>query len=165
MTKPARDRLTRDTSVAVADILLNLSPCLARENDSVCDLAQKLARQHHACVIAVVDDEKRLRGIIRHQALIDNIFSRIMPEHFLGDLDNIKEASQFARAAAVVSAKDIMEAPVYIKRRAEVREAIIKMHKRGVTGLPIVDDDLKVVGYLDALELITVWALIQQTGA
>jgi hypothetical protein len=43
-----------------------------------------------------------------------------------------------------------------------VRIAFERMHEHKLNGLPIVDGDRRVVGYLDQLELLLVW--VRATG-
>jgi CBS-domain-containing membrane protein len=38
-----------------------------------------------------------------------------------------------------------------------VREAFSRMHERRLEGLPVVDKDVRVVGYLGRLQLIQLW--------
>jgi len=52
--------------------------------------------------------------------------------------------------------------PVSVRPGQTVRDAFETMHKSKMYGLPVVDDDGAVTGYLDQLELLLVW--IDATG-
>ena len=71
-------------------------------------------------------------------------------------------ALEYAQHIAARTAADIMIAPVSLRANETVRTAFERMHHSHLNGLPIVDDEKRVVGYLDQFELLLVW--IRSTG-
>ena len=55
------------------------------------------------------------------------------------------------------SARDLVQPAVYVTMGDSVREAFSRMHERRLEGLPVVDGEMRVVGYLDRLQLIRLW--------
>jgi CBS-domain-containing membrane protein len=49
-----------------------------------------------------------------------------------------------------------------VRRDETVRDAFERMHAAKLNGLPIVDEERRVVGYVDQLELLLVW--VRATG-
>ena len=51
----------------------------------------------------------------------------------------------------------MMTAPVAISYQGTAEEAFLKLHSSGLRGVPIVDDDGRVLSYLGLLEFMTLW--------
>jgi CBS domain-containing protein len=75
------------------------------------------------------------------------------------DVDDVLEYAKHIRAR---QAADIMLRPVSVRPDQTVRDAFEIMHKARLNGLPVVNADARVVGYLDQLELLLAW--IDATG-
>ncbi|MFV1859245.1 MAG: CBS domain-containing protein, partial [Anaerolineales bacterium] len=45
---------------------------------------------------------------------------------------------------------------VWVKRGETVREAFKRMHEHNLSGLPVVDEQYHVVGYINLLELLAI---------
>jgi CBS domain-containing protein len=50
-----------------------------------------------------------------------------------------------------------MEPPVYVALDDSVKDAFGRMHEHKLEGLPIVDEAMRPVGYLDRFQLLEVW--------
>lgn len=55
------------------------------------------------------------------------------------------------------TAEQLMEAPVWVRPADTVKDAVDKMLAAHLDGLPIVDGDMRVVGYVDLMELLRLW--------
>jgi CBS domain-containing protein len=93
---------------------------------------------------------------------VNDIFLKIVPEEFLGSIADVEAALEYAQHVAARTARDIMLEPVSIQADETVRTAFERMHHSRLNGLPVVDADNRVVGYLDQLELLLVW--VRSTG-
>jgi CBS domain-containing protein len=159
---PSRESITSQTRVAEADRLLSAEPVIVGLADSLETIAHK-AVEHPTCrIISVVDDERRLVGLIPVRMLVNDIFLKIVPEEFLGGIADVDAALEYARHIAARTAADIMIEPVSVTADETVRTAFERMHHSRLNGLPIVDADGRVTGYLDQLEMLIVWT--QATG-
>ncbi len=146
----------RDTPVdEVADIL-DLKPTVISPDtplDEVADAMLTHPRVHVACVVA---EDGRLVGLLGLREIADDVFFHIMPEEFLGEISDLDEVMEFAEKSAMRTASDAMQDPVWVKRGETVREAFRRMHEHKLPGLPVVDEQYHVVGYINLLELLAI---------
>jgi len=152
------EAITQATPVGEVDELLRGSdPVIVRAEDSLHRLAELAVEQPSCRVLSVIDDQERLVGLVPVRVLVNDIFLKIVPEEFLGEIADVEAALKYAGHIQARTAGDIMLAPVSVRREETVRDAFEKMHHARLNGLPIVDADGHVAGYLDQLELLLVW--------
>jgi CBS-domain-containing membrane protein len=94
--------------------------------------------------------------------LLDDLFLHVAPEEFLADLRAMEGVEEFGKLSRARAARDLMQRPVYVTMEDNVREAFSRMHERRLEGLPVVDKEMHVVGYLDRLQLIRLWLRTHQ---
>lgn len=150
-------RIVRKTTVRDAEKMLTVPTVVVEETDGLCEMAKKVAENPACRTLAVTDTTGKLKGIIPVNELIDEVFLWIVPEDFLVDIVNYESAMDFAGKLNVKNAKDLMHPPVWVKMEDTVRDAFDHLHKNRLSGLPIIDDQGVVIGYLDMLELLVVW--------
>ncbi len=151
------ESVTQTTAIRDADRLLSIEPVIVRPDDNLEGLAETAARHPGARVIAVADAEERLRGVIPVRTLVNEIFMKIVPEEFLGEITGYDQVMTYAKHLGARTARDIMLPPVSVRLDETVRDAFERMHRSRLNGLPIVDESGRVVGYVDQLELLLVW--------
>jgi CBS domain-containing protein len=157
MAERTPESITQGTPIAEADTILSIGPVIANADDSLRTVAE-LAVENTGCrVIAVVDDGRRLIGVIPVRALVNDIFLKIVPEEFLGEILDLEGALKYAEHIRARTARDVMLPPVSVHGEETVRDAFERMHAAKLNGLPITDDDERVMGYVDQLELLLVW--------
>jgi CBS domain-containing protein len=162
MTDRTPEAITQQTPIAEADRFLRMEPVIVRRDDSLERLAH-LAVENTGCrVLSVVDDDGLLVGVIPVRVLLNDIFLKIVPEEFLGEIVDMDAVMKYAEHVGARTAGDIMLDPVAVRRDETVRDAFRRMHDAKLNGLPIVDGELRVVGYVDQLELLLVW--VHATG-
>ena len=145
------------TPISEADQLLTMEPVVVDVADSLHQIAEQ-AVQNTACrVIAVVEQGKRLVGVIPIRALVNDIFLKIVPEEFLAEITDYEAVLKYAKHLGARTARDVMLEPVSVRRDETVRDAFERMHGSKLNGLPITDADGLVTGYVDQLELLLVW--------
>jgi CBS domain-containing protein len=159
---PTPESITQQTTIAEADRILRMEPVVVEASSSLRRTAE-LAIGNTGCrVIAVVDSERRLVGVIPVRVLVNDVFLKIVPEEFLGEITGLDAALKYAEHVGARTAGDVMVEPVSVHPDETVRTAFERMHESKLNGLPITDRDERVVGYVDQLELLTVW--IRATG-
>ena len=150
------------TALDLARLVGGTEPILVRAGDSLHQLAE-LATQNLACrVLSVVDGERRLIGLVSVSALLDDIFLKVVPEEFLGEIEDVAGALRYAEHIGARIAGDIMDPPISVQSDDSFRHAFRRLHQSGLNGLPVTDADRRVVAYLDQLELLLAW--IEVTG-
>ena len=151
------ESVTQSTSIRDADRLLSIEPIVVRREDDLQHVAEAATEHPGARVISVVDTDGRLVGIIPVRVLVNEIFLKIVPEQFLGEILDYNHVLQYANHLGARIAGDVMLAPVFVHLDDTVRDAFGRMHRSDLIGLPITDDAGHVVGYVDQLELLLVW--------
>jgi CBS domain-containing protein len=155
--------ITQATPIREVDQLLReTDPILVAPADSLHRMAELAVERPICRVLSVVDGDGRLIGLVPVRLLVNDIFLKIVPEEFLGIITDVDDVMEYARHLQARTAGDIMLSPVSIHREQTVRDAFEVMHKAKLNGLPVVDEDGKVVGYVDQLELLLVW--VHATG-
>ena len=155
--------------------MLATEPVLVSLADSLETIATKAVEKPNCRVLSVVDDDNRLVGLVPVRMLVNDIFLKIVPEEFLGEISDLGAALEYAQHIAARTAGlahapargtrgRLARAPLPVRLRSTetVRTAFERMHHSHLNGLPILDDDNRVTGYLDQFELLLVW--IQSTG-
>ena len=159
---PTPESITQRTTIAEADRLLSVEPVVVEAAASLRETAERAVENTGCRVIAVVDGDRRLVGVLPVRALVNDIFLKIVPEEFLGEITDLDAALKYAGHIRARTAGDVMAEPVSVHPDETVRTAFERMHVSKLHGLPITDRDERVVGYVDQLELLIVW--IRATG-
>jgi CBS domain-containing protein len=156
------ESITQQTAIADADRLLSIGPVSVPPTDTLEHLAE-LAVENAACrVLSVVDPDGRLVGLVPIRVLVNDIFLKVVPEEFLGEIVDYEAVLKYAAHVGARTSGDIMLPPVSVHPEETVRDAFQRMHEHRLNGLPITDAREGVVGYIDQLELLLVW--LRATG-
>jgi CBS domain-containing protein len=157
MSHETPESITQATPIAEADRFLRMGPVIVHADDSLRTVAERAVENTGCRVISVVDDAERLIGGVPVRVLVNDIFLKIVPEEFLGEILDLEGALKYAEHLGVRTARDIMLPPVSVRRDETVRDAFERMHHAKLNGLPIIDGQGRVTGYVDQLELLLVW--------
>lgn len=141
----------------VARLLHGTEPVTVRAGDALRAVAEQAVGHPECGVLCVVDPEGHLMGLIPVTQLVQDIFVKIVPEEFLTRIDRAAQALDYAERLGARTAADIMGPPVAVRPDETVRDAFRKLHESDLAGLPVVDADGRVTGYLDELELLLAW--------
>jgi len=108
-------------------------------------------------VVSVVNDENHLVGLIETTTLSESLFFSIFPEAYLSDFRDVDEVFDFVKQPHNVHlAADIMQEPVFVRLDDTLKKAFKVMHKHKLAGVPVVDSQNRVAGYINLLELLAV---------
>ena len=150
------DALTKGTLVGDARRIAE-TPCIVAEGDDLREVAEALSIHRRVHAAAVVNAAGTLVGIIPLRLLLDELFLQVAPEEFLTEILDRERMEQYGRMVRARTAGELMEPPVYVTVEDTIGDAFGRMHDHDLEGLPVVDTELRPVGYLDRLELIKVW--------
>jgi CBS domain-containing protein len=145
----------RDTPIAKVDALMELEPTIVSADTPLDDVARAMLTHPRVHVVSVVAEDGRLLGLLKLNALADDLFFHILPEEFLSEITDLEKLMAYADKTRLLTARDAMTEPVWVKRDETVKEAFRRMHDHRLPGLPIVDDRYKVIGYINLLELLS----------
>jgi CBS domain-containing protein len=157
MTEQTPESITQQTSIAEADRLLSMTPIVVHEGDSLQDAAEQAVQNAGCRVIAVVDPDGVLVGVLPVRVLVNDIFLKIVPEEFLGEIEDYEAVLKYAGHIGARVCREVMSEPVSVQLGDSVRDAFRRMHAAKLNGVPITDEENRVVGYVDQLELLLVW--------
>jgi CBS-domain-containing membrane protein len=149
-------------ALEVARLVGGTEPILVQAGDSLHRLAE-LAVQNPACrTLCVIDDDERLIGLISVTELLNDIFLKVVPEEFLGEIQDVPGALRYAEQIGARTAGDIMRPSLSVAADDTIRQVFRHLHQSALDGLPVTDADGRVIAYLDQLELLMAW--IAATG-
>jgi CBS domain-containing protein len=155
----------RHTTVREADQVSVIGPSRVPLDATLLEIIEGIERAPGARTLAVVDAVGRLQGVIPFQQIVDEVFFQITPEEFLSEIHTLSDAEQYAlkiRLSRAATAAEMMSPPIYVYEHETIVEAFCKMREANLHGIPIVDADMTVIGYLDLLELVLVWMRAEQ---
>ena len=161
-TSGTPESITLSTSIAETDRILQMEAVVVDEASSLREAAERAVGNTGCRVLAVVDRDRRLVGVLPVRTLVNDVFLKLVPEEFLGEITDLEAAHQYAKHVGARTAGDIMLEPIAVVPTDTVRDAFERMHSSRLNGLPIVDADRRCVGYVDQLELLMVW--VRATG-
>lgn len=146
--------LQRSTCVANVLPMMGLDPIIVSATASLETIVSEMIAQPRVRVVCVVNDKKRLIGLIDLGMLADAIFFTIFPEQFLNELVDLESALEYAERTHVQLAEDLMHHPVWLKEDDTLERAYHLMHENELSGLPVVDEHYHVISYISLLELM-----------
>ncbi|NQU31577.1 MAG: CBS domain-containing protein [Anaerolineae bacterium] len=153
--------ILRDTLVESVDSLWSLEPTIVPADTQLEDVVLAMLVHPRVHLASVVSKDGRLVGLLKLAALADDLFFHILPEEFLGEITDLEKLMDYATKTRMLTAQDAMTPPVWVKRDDTVAEAFKRMHNNKLSGLPIVDDLYRVVGYINLLELLSLFIQIK----
>ena len=115
---------------------------------SLDDIAKMLIANPSLKSVYVVDDKLKLVGRVTLKNLIKHEFVDLLPSSF-----EYFDALEFIGNK---TAEEIMTAPFYVKDDDALKTAFVKMYENDLEELPVVDENLHLIGNIDLIELLTI---------
>jgi CBS domain-containing protein len=159
-------RIDPETAVSEIAKVLDLNPCTVHRTDTIEQVVRVMLANPSVKVVSVVNDENHLVGLIETTTLSESIFFSIFPEAYLSDFRDVDEVLDFVKQPHNIHiAADIMEKPEFVRLDDTLKKAFHIMHKRKLAGVPVVDQQNRVAGYINLLELLAVCFLKENGGS
>ena len=137
-------------TVARARRLIVERPVIVHKDESLPELVLAITTDPKTRSIYVVDDNERLIGMITIHDIINVAFPTLATLDTLG-----------YRASKLLSMKTagdmITGAPIYAKDDEPLEGVLQRMIDYNIEELPVVDDNLHVIGEINLLEMLIVW--------
>jgi CBS domain-containing protein len=143
-----------DTPIHALRHRLTIRPTVVRADASLESVAEAVRQNPAARVIGVIDEQARLMGVIPVRAVVEHLLWVDAAAIVLGPAPTMTQSLTLARALSAQQAQDLMQPPLSVAASGTVGEALRLMQRRGLTGLPITDEQGRVVNYVDPLELL-----------
>lgn len=149
--------ITRETPVSVVDEILNLEPTIVQRDLDLMAVAKVMVKNPSVMVASVVNDRQRLVGLLPLRDLVDDLFLGVIPEEYLSETRGWEDALHFADLSRTQTAGDAMRPAIFVQRDDRVKDAFHNMHRHKLSGIPIVNEQHKVTGYINLLELLALY--------
>lgn len=149
-------RHQRATPVSEIMVNLQLSPTVVRTDATLPEVVHAMSQNPRAELACVVNTENRLVGVIAQHQLGEAMLVNVVPEEFLENPEDYSRAMDAANGKRPQIAADVMGSPLYVSREDTLDVVYQKMHKAHLVGIPVVDAQYRVLGYLSLLEVLSV---------
>lgn len=133
----------------VKDIMNTITryAAIVEENFPMAKVLREMLRDPRTQVVYVKNDRDELVGMIPLSMALEYLYHEYIPPEYMKFGPGVFEGKN-ARA------RDIMLPPVYVKENDPIGKAFAEMFKYHLTELPVVDEDMHIVGDLHGLELL-----------
>jgi len=136
--------------IKIKDIRMLVSPYsgFVDRKASLDDIAKMIIANPSLKSVYVLDEKHKLVGRVTLKNLIRHEFLNLIPSSF-----------EYFNALEFIgdkTAEEIMTAPVYVKDDDALKTAFIKMYENELEELPVVDNNLCLMGNIDLVELLTI---------
>lgn len=148
---------SRQRGLQIAQVIrrLDLDPIIVRVDTPLEQILSAFEQNPTVHVAAVVNTEGRLMGIIPLAVLSDVLMAPIVPEAYIESAEGYNMALQYAQPGQEIVAADIMGEPVYAHLNATLQETFQRMREHHLPGLPVVNAQYEVKGYVTLLEMLS----------
>lgn len=149
---------TRQRNIPVSEILplLNLHPTIVRMNTPLLEVMTLLLANPGVPAACVVNNEDRLMGVIPIKSLADVMMIPVMPEAYINDPEEYDKALQYAQITNQHIAAGVMKDPVFMLEEDTLADVFQKMRDHNLSGVPVVDKNYHISGFITLLGLMAV---------
>jgi len=142
--KDIRDLMVKD----VFEILAG-KPAIVKKGSVIKDAIEAITQKASSRKVYVVDDEEKLIGVITIETLLRHVGYRVGVRE-TGMISFFK----FLGGIFKEDISEIMEKPVFVNVRHKVLDALQMMVEYHLNDLPIVDDEDKIIGELQSVQIL-----------
>ncbi len=129
--------------------LITKNASTVKKDADAMTIAKAIVKDPKTRSVYVVDSDNKLLGIIPVINFAQYLFYEYVPDEFL--------YYKAVMPVEEITAEDIMLPPVYVKEEDSLDTAFQKMFSENLKELPVVDDEMHVIGDLNILELVIAW--------
>ncbi len=133
---------------SVRSLITKIASVVKKDDDPM-TIAKAIVSDPKTRSVYVVDNDNKLLGIIPVINFAQYLFYEYVPDEFL--------YYKAVKPLEIIKAEDIMLPSAYVKENDSLETAFQKMFTENLKELPVVDDNLHVIGDLNILELVTAW--------
>ena len=131
-----------------ARMLVTPNPLIVHEDETLDDIAKALIANPRLKTAYVVNNDLQLVGEISLSSLVKQEFKDIIPTSSVEYFNALEFIGKDV-------AKDIMSRSIFVKDEDTLKTAFEKMYEYELCELPVVDENKRLIGNIDLLELLT----------
>lgn len=148
----------RDVTVAeLCERGLCSEPVEVSEDTPFKGVVEAFQRRPAMRTVAVVNASHEVVGIISDRLIYEAMFLDVFPSIALGAVSDLESALELVSEMRHHTAGELMEEPVILRLEDSESAAFTRIHQAQMSGLPVVDADNRLVGYLDHGALAPLW--------
>jgi len=137
--------------------LLKTEPTLVHKDDDIESSVFSLTDDPMVRSLFVVDENKKLIGIIASRDIVSFAFKDY--------IDTDKIGYEMVKNALAKKAEDLISIyDVYVKEEDSFTQCFNLMFNNNLESIPVVDDNKSVIGVVNMLELLTIWLEVDIRG-
>ena len=140
-------------SISKVEDVMNLvtkTAAVVKESDNLKEVLKVMVKDPKTQSVYVVNNRKQLVGIITLNIALQYLYNEYIPPEYIKFDISVIEGTK-------AEAKELMIPPIYVKKDDPIGKAFQKMFEFHLHELPVVDDNMHVIGDLNALELVQGW--------
>jgi hypothetical protein len=147
---------SQERSLTISKIInsQDKKPILVRMDQPLPEVLASFIDSPNECIACVINSEERLMGLIEVQTLADMMFIPVMPEEYIENPAGYENAIKYADPSKIPVAAEIIHDPVYIHPEDDLEKAFHLMKEHNLPGLPVVDKNYRVQGFITMLQLL-----------
>ncbi|MFN2128541.1 MAG: CBS domain-containing protein [Anaerolineales bacterium] len=147
---------SQERSLQISKIMDNpdKKPILIRMDQPLPQILASFIDNPNDNIACVVNNEDRLMGLIDVHTLADRMFIPVIPEEYIENPAGYEQALEFADPSKLPVAAEIIQDPVYVHPEDNLEKAFHLMKENDLPGLPVVDKNYRVKGFISMLELM-----------
>lgn len=155
----------QERTYRVSDIMSTNVPTVA-PTDSIATVARLLA-EHRVPGVPVISEDGEIVGIVTEGDIVERDADVTVPSFFsffdaMIEIDGGRPFSDEMRHALAMTAEDLMSSPVYnILPTATLSELATLMIQENVNPVPVVTDDLELIGIVSRADLVRIIARLE----
>jgi hypothetical protein len=147
-------KFERTTPISQVVRLLDLKPVIVSVSSTLEETLVSLLENQRVNVASVVNKSGHLVGLLDSSKLADGLLVNLFPEEFMTDLEELERIIQLTTQSRFHRVSDLMQAPASVQMGDTLKVAFHKIHRSGLSGLPVVDEYHGVIGHLNLIELL-----------
>ena len=141
--------MPENIKIKEARMLVTPNPLFVHEDETLDNVAKALIANPRLKTAYVVNDDLQLVGEITLGALVKQEFKDIIPTSSFEYFDALEFIGKDV-------AKDIMSRSVSVSDEDTLKTTFAKMYEYNLLELPVVDENKRLIGNIDMLELLTI---------
>lgn len=147
----------KQTTIGKIRKLITGNPTFVFEKSDIKEVINRFIKNPIIRAVYVVDEKQKLKGIITITDILKKISIDFYSTSFINSSSNFLGYDLVASVSKTF-AKDFMNAEIYyIKDNDNIEKAFQILFRNKVGEIPVVNDDLILIGDLNVIELLILW--------
>ena len=155
---------SQERKIPISKIMTNQyqKPTILHMDQPLPEVLATFVNNPNDCIACVVNNEERLMGLIDVQTLADRLFITVIPEEYIENPAGYEHALKYSDPSKMPVAAEIIRDPVYVHPDDNLEKAFHLMKENNLPGLPVVNKNYRVQGFITMLELMSACFILKE---